>query len=96
MSHLRSLLFFVWLSLSAAVVQFSQAQEAPSPAPSPPYDLDEAVALVTERLPGQVLRAETEQQDGRTVHRIRVLTDDSVVRTIVVDEYDGILEPETE
>ena len=96
MSHLRSLLYVVWLSLSAAVVQLSTAQEAPSPAPSPPYDLDEAVALVTEHLPGQVLRAETGQQEGRTVHRIRVLTDDSVVRTVVVDEYGGILEPETE
>lgn len=51
--------------------------------------LAEAARMVSERTGGQVLRAETKRDKGRTVHRIRVLTDDGRVRTWHVDAETG-------
>jgi len=51
--------------------------------------LDQAVRMVRERTGGRVLRAETRRQNGRSVHRIRVLSDDGRVRTYAVDAETG-------
>jgi hypothetical protein len=51
--------------------------------------LDQAMRMVRERTGGQVLRAETKRDKGRTVHRIRVLTEDGRVRTWHVDAETG-------
>jgi uncharacterized protein YpmB len=51
--------------------------------------LAEAARMVSERTGGQVLRAETKREKGRTVHRIRVLTEDGRVRTWHVDAETG-------
>lgn len=51
--------------------------------------LAEAARMVSERTGGQVLRAETKRDKGRTVHRIRVLTEDGRVRTWHVDAETG-------
>lgn len=51
--------------------------------------LAEAARMVRERTGGQVLRAETKRDKGRTVHRIRVLTEDGRVRTWYVDAETG-------
>lgn len=51
--------------------------------------LAEATRMVRERTGGQVLRAETKRDKGRTVHRIRVLTEDGRVRTWYVDAESG-------
>jgi uncharacterized membrane protein YkoI len=51
--------------------------------------LEEAARRVRERTGGQVLRAETKRDKGRTVHRIRVLTEDGLVRTWRVDAETG-------
>ncbi|MCG5499344.1 PepSY domain-containing protein [Ectothiorhodospira lacustris] len=51
--------------------------------------LDEAVALVQAGTGGRVLSAETQTQNGRRVHRIRILTDDQRVRNILVDAVTG-------
>ena len=51
--------------------------------------LAEATRMVRDHTNGQVLRAETKRDKGRTVHRIRVLTDDGRVRTWHVDAETG-------
>ena len=51
--------------------------------------LDEAVRRVREQSGGRVLRAETRRENGRTVHRIRVLSPDGRVRTWTVDAETG-------
>ncbi len=51
--------------------------------------LDQAVRMVRERSGGRVLRAETTRRGGRSVHRIRVLSEDGRVRTWVVDAETG-------
>ncbi|WP_412852064.1 PepSY domain-containing protein [Ectothiorhodospira shaposhnikovii] len=57
--------------------------------PSGEVSLDEAVALVQAGIGGRVLSAETQIQNGRRVHRIRILTDDQRVRNILVDAVTG-------
>jgi hypothetical protein len=51
--------------------------------------LAEATRMVRDATGGQVLRAETKRDKGRTVHRIRVLTEDGRVRTWHVDAETG-------
>jgi hypothetical protein len=51
--------------------------------------LSQATQMVRERTGGQVLRAETKRDKGRAVHRIRVLTEDGLVRTWHVDAETG-------
>lgn len=51
--------------------------------------LEEAVRRVREQSGGRVLRAETRRENGRTVHRIRVLSPDGRVRTWTVDADTG-------
>lgn len=62
-------------------LQLAQAEENIS--------LSQATRMVRERTGGQVLRAETKRSKGRTVHRIRVLTEDGRVRTWHVDAQTG-------
>lgn len=64
-----------------AALQVAQAEEKVS--------LSQATRMVRERTGGQVLRAETKRSKGRTVHRIRVLTEDGRVRTWHVDAESG-------
>lgn len=65
----------------ADVLQLAQASNGIS--------LAEATRMVRDRTDGQVLRAETKRDKGRTVHRIRVLTEDGRVRTWHVDADTG-------
>ena len=51
--------------------------------------LDEAVALVQSRYDAKVVKAETVQQRGRDVHRIRLLSPDGRVWTVTVDAASG-------
>jgi len=51
--------------------------------------LAEATRMVQQRYGGQVLRAEAKRDNGRTVYRIRVLTEDGRVRTVHVDAATG-------
>jgi uncharacterized membrane protein YkoI len=51
--------------------------------------LDEAVAQVQEKTGGRVLSAETQEHEGRLVHRIRVLIEEQRVRHILVDVATG-------
>jgi hypothetical protein len=51
--------------------------------------LAEATRMVQQRYGGQVLRAEAKRDKGRTVYRIRVLSEDGRVRTVHVDAATG-------
>jgi uncharacterized membrane protein YkoI len=70
---------------------------APSLADGPPrlaqaeerVGLEEAIQRVRQQSGGKVLRAETKRGKGRTVHRVRVLSDDGRVRTYEVDAATG-------
>lgn len=51
--------------------------------------LEQAVERVRRDTGGRVLAAETVQEDGRRVHRIKVLTPERNVRTVRVDAGNG-------
>jgi len=51
--------------------------------------LDQAVSMVLGRYGGKVIRAETRTRNGRTIHSIKLLTDDGRVRTVQVDGETG-------
>jgi uncharacterized membrane protein YkoI len=51
--------------------------------------LNEAVRRVQHDTGGRVLSAETQQQGGRTVHRIKVLTPSGHVRVYSIDAQTG-------
>lgn len=51
--------------------------------------LEQAVESVRKRTGGRILSANTQRKGGRTVHRIKVLTDDQRVRIIEVDARTG-------
>lgn len=51
--------------------------------------LDAAVAMVRSRFGGKVISASTNNQRGRTVHVIKLLSEEGRVRTIRVDAQTG-------
>jgi uncharacterized membrane protein YkoI len=51
--------------------------------------LDQAVSEAREQYNGRVLSAETQRQDGRESHRIRILTDDGHVKRLRIDAESG-------
>ena len=51
--------------------------------------LDEAVSRVRRQTNGKILSAETLVVDGRSVHRIKVLTDNGRVRRLQLDAASG-------
>ena len=51
--------------------------------------LDSAVSQIRDQQKGRVLSAETLRQNGREVHRIRVLTPEGRVRELHVDPRTG-------
>jgi uncharacterized iron-regulated membrane protein len=51
--------------------------------------LDQAVSMVLGRYGGKVIRAESRTRNGRTIHSIKLLTDDGRVRTVQVDGETG-------
>jgi uncharacterized membrane protein YkoI len=56
--------------------------------------LDGAVSRWRERIGGRVLSAETRKDDGRSIHHIRIITDQGRVRRLRIDADTGrIIEP---
>jgi uncharacterized membrane protein YkoI len=51
--------------------------------------LDEAVSRVRRQTQGKILSAETVRSDGRSVHRIKVLTQDGRVERLLIDAQNG-------
>lgn len=92
MSSVKSRFLAACLCIAGGMTGVAVSQNLVRPGPRAPYDLDEAVVLVTERYPGRVIRADTIREGQRVVHRIRILTDNSIVRTVYVDPDAGIIE----
>jgi len=82
------LILIAWLTavVTGSQISISLAQD------SPKYSLDEAVSIVKKTFSGRVLRATPQQEDGRTVYEIRILTDEGLVRTITFDAESGQVE----
>jgi uncharacterized membrane protein YkoI len=51
--------------------------------------LDQAAAMVRRQTGGRILSAETVRQNGRKVHRIKVLTRDNKVRIVLIEANGG-------
>ncbi len=57
--------------------------------PDDAVSLQQAIAIASERVAGRVVRADTVVREGRRVHEIRIINDDNLVRTILVDAQSG-------
>jgi uncharacterized membrane protein YkoI len=53
--------------------------------------LDEAVKMAEERFKARVVRAEAQQEDGRTIYVLRLLNDSGRVWTVRIDAASGAL-----
>ena len=83
-----------WVSEPQAAVTLMPDAAAPYPVnrlaqANGQISLNQAVAQVQRRTGGRVLSAETQSDNGSTVHVIRVLVDNQRVRTIRVDARTG-------
>ena len=76
-----------WLVM--AIVAWLLATPGWSDTAADGLSLDDAIAVVRQQTGGKVLRATTRTEDGRTVHEIRVLTDEGLVKTLIVDAQNG-------
>jgi len=90
-----SVALIVFASLAGTGMSTAEPLRSPSPAAQfetlqrRAMSLDEAVALVQSRYDAKVVKAETVQQRGREVHRIRLLSPDGRVWTVSVDAASG-------
>jgi len=57
--------------------------------PARPVTLDEAAALVRQKVGGKVVRAETREEGGEVLHEFRVVSADGRVRIVRVDAATG-------
>lgn len=64
------------------------AEDASTPSPRS-LSLDQAVRLIEQRYRGRVVRAETEQDAGRTLYLLRVLDEGGHVWSVRVDADSG-------
>jgi uncharacterized membrane protein YkoI len=53
--------------------------------------LEQAIQIAQSRYPGRVVRADTKTQGDRVIHEIRILGEDSRVRTVRIDAQGGEL-----
>lgn len=72
---------------------FTVSQEAEERQPGP-ATLEEAIEIAVKRYGGRATRSETVERDGRTVHEIRLLVDDTSVRTVRIDPETGAIIPQ--
>ncbi len=84
------------LKLSALILLLLLASHAVQAAPPAPrrvaaamITLEQAVAQVRKETGGRILAAETVEENGRRVHRIKVLTPNHSVRTVRIDAGNG-------
>jgi uncharacterized membrane protein YkoI len=76
-----------WLpALLLAAAAFTGAV---APVAAAAVTLEQAVAQVRRETGGRILQAETVQEQGRRVHRIKVLTPQRSVRTLRIDAGNG-------
>lgn len=65
---------------------FAQQQRATEPKAR---DRDEAAALARQRSGGRVLSSDADEEDGRPVYRVKVLTPEGRVRVLVIEANGG-------
>jgi len=65
----------------ARVIQLAQAS----------MSMDQAVKMVEQRFKARVVRAEAQQEGGRTVYVLRLLNDSGHVWTVRVDAASGVI-----
>lgn len=75
-----------WLSVLALLLSLVLGG---MPAAAAELTLEQAVAQVRRETGGRILAAETVQENGRRVHRIKVLTPERSVRTLRVEVGNG-------
>jgi uncharacterized membrane protein YkoI len=85
----RSTLLIVWLSLSGAAGGTVYAAPAQAAAGLATVSMDQAVKMVEERFRARVVKAETQNEGGRTVYVLRLLDDSGKVWTVHVDAASG-------
>jgi uncharacterized membrane protein YkoI len=57
--------------------------------PSTRLSLQQAIEIVQMRYPGRVVGAKTINENGRTIHEIRILGSENRVRTVRIDAQSG-------
>lgn len=87
MSPLKLLLVMLLLLLASPAVPASPS--ALQRVAAAAVTLEQAVAQVRQETGGRILAAETVRENGRRVHRIKVLTPDRSVRTVRIDAGNG-------
>ena len=75
-------------TLSAESIVAAPAQDLNAPRQ---ISLEQAIEIAQRRYPGRVVRADTKTQGDRVVHEIRILGEDSRVRTVRIDAQGGEL-----
>jgi uncharacterized membrane protein YkoI len=58
---------------------------------TPVIDLATAIGLTTRQVPGDVLKVELENEDGRYVYEVKILASNGRVREVKLDAKDGSL-----
>jgi len=76
---------------AAPVAEAERPPAAVAADPARPLTLDEAAALVRQKVGGRVVRAETRTEGGEVVHEFRVVSADGRVRTVRVDAARGTI-----
>jgi uncharacterized membrane protein YkoI len=76
----------VLVSASATSVQ---SDATPLVMPRSGVSMDQAVRMVEDRYHARVVKAQTEQEEGRTLYVLRLLNDAGRVWTVRVDAADG-------
>lgn len=91
LKRLRWLLPILLVALAAgqAVAEPHRPHERITQAEGQAMSLDAAVAMVRARFGGKIIGASTTHQRGRTVHVIKLLSDEGRVRTVRVDAQTG-------
>ncbi|HWX69641.1 MAG TPA: PepSY domain-containing protein [Steroidobacteraceae bacterium] len=79
------------VSAAAATLQSAATPPAASPLvmPRSGLSMDQAVRMVEERYHARVVKAQTEQDEGRTLYVLRLLNDAGKVWTVRIDASSG-------
>lgn len=76
-------------AVTAAASTRAPTQVTAAPQARDAVSLDQAVAMVRRQTGGRIIKANSTSSNGRTIHMIRVLTQDGKVFTVRVDAASG-------
>ncbi len=89
MSIRRSTLVVLWLSMCGAAGGSVYGAPVQAAAGLATVSMDQAVKMVEQRFRARVVKAETQNEGGRTVYVLRLLDDSGKVWTVHVDAASG-------